>query len=508
MSIVAKEERGSRYDVVVVGAGFGGLAAALTLAERGAKVLLCEALAYPGGCASTFTRKGWRFETGATLFSGFGEGHLMARWIARHQLPVQVERLDPMVTLRAPGLSLPVPSDRDAFVTQLCALPGAPAARIRAYFAEHTRVATALWEVFADPTLLPPFDLRALLAHAGRAPRYLPLLRSLGQPLARMLERHGLADFAPLRLWLDATCQITVQCGVDAAEGPFAIAASDYYFQGTGHVHGGIGVLAEALVGAIRRAGGEVRMASRVAKLAPDESGWRVEVRGETVWAPKVVLNTLPQGALKLLDDAHDRFPGSRQRLHDRGARVAEGWGACMLYLGLRPGAELPPEAHHLQIVQDPTKPLREGNHLFASVSALEEVGRAPEAGGRTVTVSTHVPLAGWRELDDAGRAARTAEVQARMWEGLVARAPALAEAVVTRMPASPRTWERYTRRSEGAVGGIPRVAGLHNYTQIGPCEALPGVWLVGDSVFPGQSTLATALGGVRAAEAVVRAGR
>jgi hypothetical protein len=30
----------------------------------------------------------------------------------------------------------------------------------------------------------------------------------------------------------------------------------------------------------------------------------------------------------------------------------------------------------------------------------------------------------------------------------------------------------------------------------------LPGLWMVGDSVFPGQSTLATAIGGKKVAEA------
>jgi hypothetical protein len=32
-----------------------------------------------------------------------------------------------------------------------------------------------------------------------------------------------------------------------------------------------------------------------------------------------------------------------------------------------------------------------------------------------------------------------------------------------------------------------------------------PGLWLVGDSIFPGQSTLAAAIGGVRTAESVAR---
>ena len=65
-----------KADILVIGAGFGGLATALKLSELGAQVVLCEALTYPGGCASTFERDGYRFEAGATLFSGFGENQL------------------------------------------------------------------------------------------------------------------------------------------------------------------------------------------------------------------------------------------------------------------------------------------------------------------------------------------------------------------------------------------------------------------------------------------------
>ena len=55
--------------------------------------------------------------------------------------------------------------------------------------------------------------------------------------------------FTPLRTYLDALCQITVQCGATEAEAPFALGAMDYYWRGTGHVRGGIGQLASALAG-------------------------------------------------------------------------------------------------------------------------------------------------------------------------------------------------------------------------------------------------------------------
>ncbi|HMY19003.1 MAG TPA: FAD-dependent oxidoreductase, partial [Polyangium sp.] len=100
------------------------------------------------------------------------------------------------------------------------------------------------------------------------------------------------------------------------------------------------------------------------------------------------------------------------------------------------------------------------------------------------------------------------ADVQARMRDVLALRAPEWWNNVTFSMTASPRTFERFTGRSGGAVGGIPRRAGLGHYLSAWPRPVLPGVWMVGDSVFPGQSTLATAIGGSRVAQAILSGAR
>ncbi len=53
-----------KYDIIIIGAGLGGLTTGATLAKKGKKVLVLEQHNIPGGAATTYTRKGIKFEVG------------------------------------------------------------------------------------------------------------------------------------------------------------------------------------------------------------------------------------------------------------------------------------------------------------------------------------------------------------------------------------------------------------------------------------------------------------
>lgn len=438
-------------DVVVIGAGFGGMAAALTLAEQGARVRLLEALPYPGGCASTFTRKRVRYEAGATLFSGLREDQLFGRWIRRWELPVTVDWLDPVVETRAPGVCLLVDRQRDAFVERLCRISGSPAEDIRHFFRKQRKMADLLWELFDDPSLLPPFRFDTLGRHLSRTPRYLHLLPWLLRPMSEFAG--PLMAWAPFRAWLSGVCQITVQCEPPVAEAVFAIASMDYCWRGTGHIRGGIGELAKGMVTAIGRAGGATSMSDRVTGLQRIGGQWQVDSRKGVVRAPRVVANLLPRDLAQL-------GAGNAGVLEARHRPVAGGWGAVMLYRVVR--AEDGP-AHHLDLTRDPDRPLSDGNHVFLSVGATGDARGVP-SGQRVLTASTHVALSALREIQPLS----SHRIQQQMRATITALAPEWDD-VIHEMTASPRTFQKFVRRAEGAVGGVPRQVGLHAWSNLGP---------------------------------------
>lgn len=487
------------FDTVVIGAGFGGLGAALTLTEKGARVYICETLKYPGGCASTFERGGARFDAGATLLSGFGPGQLFDQWARRYQFRMTTEWHEPVVRMISPNINIQITRDRASVENYFLQIPGAPREKLRRFFQFQRKMSDALWRALDDPQLLPPLSAAAMMRHLVAAPGYLPILTIVGKPFITVLEKYQLAGFAPLREYLDALCQITVQCPAAEAEAPFALAAMDYYFRGAANVRGGVGVLAAEILGAIVKNGGVASLANRAISVERERGIWRVETRRGTVRARSVIANILPQNINLLFKDAGSP---ARARIERLAARVEESWGAGMIYAVAREGAGASTGAAHTQIIQNPNLPFHSGNHLFVSISPAGDPGRAP-AGMRTLTASTHVRMDDLLKLDEAARGAAILKIQESMRKGIQQFLPDWSDWSAS-FTASPRTFERFTGRRNGYVGGVPRRAGLHHYQQIGPARVDENFYLVGDSVFPGQSALAVAIGGCRAAEKII----
>jgi C-3',4' desaturase CrtD len=482
--------------VIVIGAGVGGLTTAALLARSGLEVTVLEAHIYPGGCAGTFFHRGFRFDAGATLAGGFYPGgpmDLVAQAVGIKYWPTCAA--NPAMVVHLPdGSTVTRWSDEQRWAERR-AIFGPQA---ETFWRWQERTADALWALALRRPPWPPqtpAEVTKLVANGlawlSGDPRT-RLSPTLAADALRPVAAHLTDASAPLRLFVDAQLLIAAQTTSPYANALYGAAALDLPRRGVVHLKGGMGTIAETLAQAVHHNGGQIGYRQQVNRIVLKRNRpIAVETsQGRVLPADIVIANLPPWNIASLLGDSAPRH------LRNLPRRPRDGWGAFTTYVGLDSSA-IPAgfPLHHQVVVQEP---LAEGNTLFLSLSPDWDQDRAP-ANKRALTLSTHTKLEPWWDLFQRDRTAYEAHKKAytqRLLEAAQVAVPSLREAATLIVPGTPVTFQRFTRRAWGWVGGFPQT---NLFRLCGPRLA-PGLWMVGDSIFPGQSTAAVALGGLRVA--------
>ncbi len=488
--------------IVIIGAGVGGLTTAALLAKAGYDVTVLEAQAYAGGSAGTFFHQGYRFEAGATVAGGFQPNG--PHWVAAQALGIEWN-----VRLHEPAWVVHLP-DRDVALTRDNADVLAKFPHSAAFWDEQSKLADLGWSLSAQGLPWPPRDAaelaQLLKVGIGNFPRDLRMIPFALTSAYQWLQWHGLAKDEAFVRFIDAQLLISSQTTSKGANGIYSATALDLARQGVYHVEGGIGGISETLVEAIRDFGGHVlfkRKAQRI--VIKDGRAVGVEAthgsRTKTADfypADFVIGNLTPWSLDDLLGD--DSPHGLERETRTR----RNGWGAFVLHLGIKAeglGDHFP---DHHQMIADMREPLGEGRSVFLSMSPSWDASRAP-VGHRAVTMTTHTEVTSWWNLlerDPQAYAARKAEYADKLLTQVERSIPGFRARIVLEMPGSPITYQFYTGRHLGMVGGFPQTS---LFKVRGPRTGIANLRLVGDSVFPGQSTAGVTLGGLRVAADVQR---
>ncbi|MEB3362214.1 MAG: carotenoid isomerase, partial [Synechococcaceae cyanobacterium] len=289
----ASEAAASSWDVIVIGAGIGGLVTASQLAATGARVRVLERSLIPGGSGGSFHRAGYTFDVGASMIFGFGDkGHtnLLTRALADVGERCTTIPDPAQLEYHLPGdLNVAVDRDYERFLADLTALFPHEAKGIRAFY-------DTCWQVFRcldampllsleDPAYLAKVFFRAPWACLGLA-RWLPF--NVGDVARQHIQDEQLLKFIDMECFCWSVMPADRTPMINAG-----MVFSDRHAGGINYPQGGVGVIAAKLVAGLERHGGAIRYRARVTEVLI-EQGAAVGVRlanGETIRARRVVSN-------------------------------------------------------------------------------------------------------------------------------------------------------------------------------------------------------------------------
>ncbi|MCX7643942.1 MAG: phytoene desaturase [Rhodobacteraceae bacterium] len=470
---------------VVIGAGLGGLAAAMRLGAKGYAVTVVERLDEPGGRGASIVRGGHRFDLGPTIVTvPQGLRDLFAACGRDFDAEVDLRPMDPFYEIRwADGSRFVARQDLAAMRAEVARLsPGDVAGWERFLKDSEARYRLGYENLGRRPMhelrelirVLPAFAAlradRSVYAHAARRVR---------DPRLRFA-----LSFHPLFIGGDPFRVTSMYILVSHLESAF----------GVHYAMGGVQAIARAMVRVVEDQGGRLILGAEADEVLV-KGGRAAGVRladGREIAADLVVSNADAGHTYDRLLRNHPRRRWTAARLR----RTRWSMGLFVWHFGTRGTRGLWPDVGHHTILVGPryrehirdifiTGRLGEDMSLYVHRPSVTDPSVAP-AGGDTFYALSPVPHLGhdngvdWAQAAEPYRERVAAMLEARLIPGFRAH---LTESLVF----TPETFrDRYLSPYGAGFSIEPRILQSAWFRPHNLSEELPGLYLVGAGTHPG----------------------
>jgi prolycopene isomerase len=500
------------YDVIVVGAGLGGLSAATHLALNDMKVLVLEQHDRVGGCATLFERDVFVFDASLHAMAGGGPGKNDRALYQLHKLwgidsKVELIELPEFYRSIFPGVDITLPGNWDGFKQALKTQWPDEAGGIEKF---HDICKSTYMDMLALRDLYRYGSVKAFWTKAQVPLRYRSFYRYKDKTFQDVLDEcFDNKDLKAVvsQLWIYYGAPVTEQSAL------IGLAATETYLSdGVWHVRGTSQALSNAYAERIRELGGVVKTNSMVTEITMENqmaTGVRTK-DGKHYTSKYVITNTDPwQMVFRLVGENH--FP-EKYVTHLQSMKPAN--SLFGVYMGL--DADLAARGYNeVEIVYSPKtadsevlyNAMMDGDYKNGAVAItiytnLGDPVYAPP-GKSVVTLTAYSDIDFW---PDYGK--KYYEVKEQKVDELVALAaeviPELADPslVLVKEGFTPRTLNRYTMNRKGVVYGF--YLSPDQWQKIPNCTPVPNLFIASNWTQTWHGMGSAQVNGLRAAQLIL----
>ncbi|MBV6648005.1 MAG: FAD-dependent oxidoreductase [Cyclobacteriaceae bacterium] len=466
----------------------GSLTTACLLANAGLKVQILESNWIPGGCTSSYWRKGFVFESGATTLVGLDEGMPLKYLIDQIginiptrelHLPMQVQLQDGRVISRHKDISDWI-SEAERFFK----------GDQRGFWETAYEISHFVWNASLRFTAFPPSKLSDIWQTIKKTSlRDFVFAKYAFVSTSRMMKKFNVysPDFIA---FVNEQLLITAQNKVDEVNFLFGAAALCYTNYGNYYLDGGLIELVNPLVDFVRKKGGEIEYRNPVTKIKSSLNGYLVQTKNKT-FTSKYLVSGIP------INNTVELFSNKLKNTFD-GKMLASPKlnSAFQMGVGFSPHRDFD-TLHHQLHLSNPL-PGTGSNSIFLSLSHPDDSSRSDEKGLMVASISTHLPDPAYTIVDST-------TLEQLILKELEDRNLILTKNIRYQHSSSSKSWSKWTKRKWGFVGGYPQYIKTKPWQMIDARLDGHRAYQVGDTTYPGQGIPGTVLSGIIAFEKMKR---
>jgi phytoene desaturase len=483
------------YDVIIIGAGLGGLVCGAILAKKGFHVAIFEKKADVGGCCTSFVRQGFTFDLSVQSIGGCRAGGRVWRLLDALDLRDRIELLplDRAREYHFPDRTIIQYAELNTHIEYLVSLFPHEQAGIKKIYQVYRSLAA---EIDRFPHTLSWFD-------PSHVEQEFPMLFQYREQTLQELLDAFIKD-PVLKVILGIRSSYTLLPPSQLSVVAMASLEMSYLQDGVAVLHGKMEDLPLLLAASLAQQGGNLYPRHEIKKIiVEDGKAIGVQIKNRQTATARAVVSNADASATFLQMIGEDFLPaGWSKRL--KGMRPS--FSYFITYLGLEGQPELSCsnnevfpqynlEGEYSSLASGEIPPIPS---YYLLAPSLVNPSHAPQ-GHSTLCLSYKAPyrrIGGW----DEGAKRMLGEQLLSQVEAML---PDLRRRVVVQVTSTPLTIERMTGNRLGAAYGwaqIPRQAGLYRLSRITPVADL---YLAGHWTAPGGGVAAAMASGEITAELI-----
>jgi phytoene dehydrogenase-like protein len=460
----------------------GSLTAAALLAKEGLSIRIIEQNWIPGGCTSSYPRKNFVFETGATTLVGMDEGMSLRHLVDQTGIKIPLRRLETPMKVYFDGALITRFNNIDSWIEEAEKHFDGDQ---RGFWESCYQTSQFVWDSSLKYKDFPPRSAKDFLGLALAASlEDLWPARHAFRSTEQVMKKYGVFNEKFLR-FVDQQLMITAQNSSREVNFLFGAAALCYTNYGNYYVDGGLINLVNPIISYIESKGGHITYREPVTSIEKTNMGYRVTSKNQTYTSTYIVSGIPINNTVELLNAVSTNV--SKYRILDS-KQLNSAFQMGIAFKSTKKFDCL----HHQIHVKDGLHGLQSGS-IFVSLSHPDDHTRTPEKDQMIASISTHIP-------DPASNFIDEDKIAAHIQQILIQHGFLEESDILYTHTSGPKSWQKWTGRKWGFVGGYPQFLSTKPWQMLDVRLNAHGAYQVGDTVYPGQGIPGVTLGGIIAA--------